>query len=69
MNAKQAKAIAYILLSFPVIIINKVIVSVMLFITHMMLHWIIEPLMNSRKRIMMDGIRIMSEAVEGKRKE
>lgn len=69
MNAKQAKAIAYILLSFPVIIINKVIVSVMLFITHMMLHWIIEPLMNSRKRIMMDGIRIMSEAVESKRKE
>lgn len=69
MNAKQAKAIAYILLSFPVIIINKVIVSVMLFITHMMLHWIIEPLMNSRKRIMMDGIRIISEAVESKRKE
>ena len=67
MNIKQAKAIGYIVLSFPVIIVNKIVVAVTLFIAGFLLDWIVAPLMQSRKRIMMDGVRILSEAIESKR--
>jgi len=63
MNAKKAKAYAYIALSFPVLLVNRWVGLTALFTAGILLDNIAAPLAASRKRIMLDGIRIMGEAL------
>lgn len=68
MNAKQAKAVGYIALSLPVVMLNKIIIAALLGITGLLLDWIVSPMIHSNKRIMAHGVRIMSDAIESEEK-
>lgn len=68
MNAKQAKAVGYIALSLPVVMLNKLIIAALLGITGLLLDWIVKPMIHSNKRIMAHGVRIMSDAIESEEK-
>lgn len=68
MNAKQAKAVGYIALSLPVVMLNKLIIATLLGIAGALLDWIVAPMIHSNKRIMKYGVRIMSDAIESREK-
>ena len=68
MNTKHAKAVGYIALSLPVVMLNKIIIAALLGIAGALLDWIVAPMIHSNKRIMDYGIRIMSDAIESEEK-
>lgn len=64
MNIKKAKATAYIVVSIPVILVTAVIIKIALFAAGFLCDFIVQPLIKSRRNIMLDGMRLIDEASE-----
>lgn len=64
MNAKKAKAVAYVVVSVPVILVTAVIIKTALFTAGFLCDFIAQPLIKSRRNIMLDGMRLIDEAAE-----